>query len=58
MYYLTSNEWIQKILWKRGGMSFLTKDNSVLDKYNEIWNKMKNILNIKFQSIPVYDKNT
>ena len=39
-------------------MSFLTKDNSVLDKYNEIWNKMKNILNIKFQSMPVYDKNT
>ena len=27
----------------------------MLDKYNEIWDKIKDILNIKFHSIPVYD---
>ena len=30
-------------------------DDDVLYKYNEIWNKIKNTLNIKFHSIPVYD---
>ena len=28
----------------------------VLDKYNEIWNKIKNTLNIKFHSMTVYDE--
>ena len=27
-----------------------------LDKYNEIWNKIKEILNIKFYSMTVYDE--
>ena len=36
-------------------MSFVIKDDDVLDKYNEIWNKIKNTLNIKFHSMPVYD---
>ena len=34
-------------------MSFVIKDDDVLDKYNEIWNKIKNTLNIKFHSMPV-----
>ena len=34
----------------------MIKDDSVLDKYNEIWNKIKKTLNIKFHSMPVYDK--
>ena len=37
-------------------MCFIIKDDSVLDKYNEIWNKIKEKLNIKFHSMPVYDK--
>ena len=37
-------------------MSFMIKDDSVLDKYNEIWNKIKKTLNIKFHSMPVYDE--
>ena len=37
-------------------MSFLVKDIDVLDKYNEIWNKIKNKLKIKFHSMPVYDE--
>ena len=35
-------------------MTFLVKDDDVLDKYNEIWDKIKNKLNIKFHSMPVY----
>ena len=37
-------------------MSFVIKDDSVLDKYNEIWDKIKKTLNIKFHSMPVYDE--
>ena len=37
-------------------MSFLIKDDDVLDKYNEIWGKIKDTLNIKFHSMPVYDE--
>ena len=37
-------------------MSFMVKDHDVLDKYNEIWNKIKGELNIKFHSMPVYDE--
>ena len=37
-------------------MSFLIKDDDVLDKYNENWGKIKDTLNIKFHSVPVYDK--
>ena len=43
--------------FKNGGknMSFVIKDDNVLDKYNKIWNKIKRTLNIKFHSMPVYD---
>ena len=37
-------------------MSFLIKDDDVLDKYNKICYKIKNKLNIKFHSMPVYDE--
>ena len=37
-------------------MSFVIKDNDVLDKYNYIWGKIKNKLDIKFHSMPVYDE--
>ena len=37
-------------------MSFMVKDVSVLNKYNEIWDKIKEKLNIKFHSMPVYDQ--
>ena len=37
-------------------MSFVIKDYDVLDKYNEIWDKIKGELNIKFHSILVYDE--
>ena len=57
MYYFASNEWIHKIRWKQWKkLKMVTKDDDVLDKYNEIWNKIKKALNIKFHSIPVYDE--
>ena len=37
-------------------MSFMIKNDDMLDKYNEIWNKIKNTLNMKFHSMPVYDE--
>ena len=37
-------------------MSFIIKDDNVLDKYNEIWEKIKETLNIKFHSMPDYDE--
>ena len=37
-------------------MSFMVKDDNVLDKSNKIWVKIKNKLNIKFHSMPVYDE--
>ena len=37
-------------------MSFLIKDDEVLEKYEKIWDLIKNKLKIKFHSLPVYDK--
>ena len=37
-------------------MSFMVKDGDVLDKYNKIWDKIKEKLNIKFHSKHVYDQ--
>ena len=43
--------------FENGGknLPFMIKDDSALDKYNEIWNKIKGKLSIKFHSLPVYD---
>ena len=35
-------------------MSFLTKNSEVWEKYEDIWNVIKNKLNIKFHSQPIY----
>ena len=35
---------------------FFLKDDNVLDKYNKIWNVIKNKLNIQFYCMSVYDK--
>ena len=37
-------------------MSFLIKDDKVWEKYEQIWDVIKNKLKIKFHSLPVYDK--
>lgn len=40
--------------WKN--MTFKIKDDKVLIKNNETWNKIKNTWGIKFHSLPVYDE--
>ena len=44
--------------FEKGGknMSFMVKDDNVFDKYNKMWDKIKEKVNIKFHSMPVYDK--
>ena len=37
-------------------MSFFIKDDDVLYKYNESWDKVREKLNIKFHSDPIYNK--
>ena len=36
--------------------SFLIKDDELLEKYNEIWEKVKNSLKKEFDSEPVYNE--
>ena len=36
-------------------MSFLIKDNELLEKYNEIWDKVSKIIKKGFDSEPVYN---
>ena len=35
---------------------FFVRDDSVLNKYNKVWDKIKEKLNIKFHSKPVYNQ--
>ena len=37
-------------------ISFLIKDDKLLEKYNEIWEKIKNSLKKEFDSKPVYNE--
>ena len=37
-------------------MPFVIKDDDVLDKYKEIWDRIKETLSIKFHSMPVCDE--
>ena len=37
-------------------ISFIIKDDDVLDKYIEVRDKIETDLNIKFHSMPVYDE--
>ena len=36
-------------------MSFLIENNEVWEKYEEVWNVIKNKLGIKFHSEPIYE---
>ena len=37
-------------------MSFLIKDEKLLEKYNEIWRKVSSIIRKEFDSNPVYNE--
>ena len=46
-----------KVFEKDGkNMSFVIKDDALLDKYSETRDNVKNKLNMKFRSMPVYDE--
>ena len=38
-------------------ISFLIKGDELLEKYNEIWEKVKNSIKKEFDSEPVYNEN-
>ena len=38
-------------------ISFLIKGDELLEKYNEIWEKVKNNIKKEFDSEPVYNEN-
>ena len=38
-------------------MYFKTSEKQLLKKYNQIWKRVKKLLNIKFDSKPVYGDN-
>ena len=44
--------------FEKGGknMSFLIKDDEVWEKYEQIWDVIKNKLSIKFHSKPIYEQ--
>ena len=44
--------------FENGGknMSFMVKNDNVLGEYNEIWDKIREKLNIKFHSMPAYEE--
>ena len=37
-------------------MSFLIKDEKLLEKYNEIWKKVSNVIKKEFESKPLYNE--
>ena len=56
MCYFTSNGWIHRIFWIQTHKHvFFIKDDDVWEKYEQIWDVIKNKLDIKFHSLPVYD---
>ena len=56
---LPQMNWYIKYFENSGkNMSFVIKDDGVLDKYNEIWNKIKNTLNIEVTACLFMIKNT
>ena len=52
------NGYIKYLENGRKNMSFLIKNDEVWEKYEDIWDVIKNKLGIKFHSEPIYEKNT
>ena len=49
------NGYIKYVDNGRKNMSYVNKNSEVWQKYEEIWDVIKNKLNIKFQSQPIYE---
>ena len=54
LYAYFLQKWVhtEEILMKL----YISKDNGLLEKYNEIWEKVKNSIKKEFDSEPVYNK--
>ena len=49
------NGYIKYFEIDENNMSFLIKNSEIWEKYEDIWNLIKNKLNIKFHSQPIYE---
>ena len=48
--------WIKYFEYGGKSMSFKIEDDEVHIKYNSIWNKIKELLDVKFYNEPIYDE--
>ena len=57
LYIYFSPKWVQmEETLMEPNMSFLIKDDELLEKHNEIWENVKNIIKKEFDSKPVYNE--
>ena len=56
MHYFTPNEWVYKLLENGSkNMSFQIKGDEVWDKYNKLWDVIKDKLDIEIHSESVFE---
>ena len=56
VYFSQKRVHIEETLMKLNTYLFLIKDDELLQKYNEIWEKVKNGFKKEYDSEPVYNK--
>ena len=56
LMYITSKNGAYRSVDETKCISFLIKDNELLEKYNEIWDKVSKVIKKEFDSEPVYNK--
>ena len=56
MHIPSKNEYIKRDFDKSECMSFLIKDEKLLEKHNKIWKKVSNSIKKEFDSKPVYNR--
>ena len=49
------NDYLKYFENDRKNLSFMIKDDQVWDKYDKIWNAIKDKLGVNFHSDPVYE---
>ena len=59
LYIYFSQKWlyIEETLMKLNIHLFLIKDEELLEKFNEIWEEVKNSIKKELDNEPVYNKN-
>ena len=54
MYKASTNDGYVQHFDDNKVMSFKITDKKLLNKYNKIWEKVEELLNVKFESKPIY----